>query len=71
MQKSPQPNPTLIDFPEAARRLDISTRHLRRLVDAGRTPRPIRLGGSVRFNAAALGQWVEAGCPDLRKGGRS
>lgn len=62
---------TLIDFPEAARRLDISTRHLRRLVDAGRTPRPIRLGGSVRFSAAALSDWISAGCPDLRKGGRS
>jgi excisionase family DNA binding protein len=60
-------NPTLIDFPEAARMLAISTRHLRRLVDAGRTPRPIRLGGSVRFNAAALAKWIEAGCPDLRR----
>jgi excisionase family DNA binding protein len=61
------PPPTLIDFPEAAQMLAISTRHLRRLVDAGRTPRPIRLGGSVRFNAAALTQWIEAGCPDMRR----
>ena len=39
---------------EVARRLDISERHLWALLSSGRLPRPIRLGRSVRWNAAEL-----------------
>jgi excisionase family DNA binding protein len=58
---------TIDDF---ARRLKCSTRHLRRLVDAGRAPAPIRLGALLRFNSSIAEKWIADGCPDLRRGGK-
>ena len=49
---------------EVARRLDISERHLWALLSSGRLPRPIRLGRSVRWNAAELREWMQAVAPE-------
>jgi excisionase family DNA binding protein len=54
--------PALLDFPEAAAMLAISTRHLRRLADSGRGPRPVRLGKAVRFRLADIEEFVANGC---------
>ena len=35
----------------------------RRLADGGRMPRPVRLGGLVRWRRAELQAWIDAGCP--------
>ncbi len=43
-----------------------STRHLYRMVDAGRMPRPIKLGGLVRWRRDELLDWIAAGCPSVR-----
>lgn len=42
----------LLSYAGLARLLDVSERHLRRLVESGRLPEPIRLGGSIRFKVA-------------------
>ncbi len=42
-----------------------STRHVYRLSDAGRMPRPIKLGSLIRWRRAELLQWLEDGCPDV------
>jgi prophage regulatory protein len=46
--------------------LNVSLRQVWRLNSAGKLPRPIRLGGSVRWNRAEIQQWFEAGCPDRK-----
>jgi excisionase family DNA binding protein len=54
---------------EVARLLKCSSRHVRRLSDAGQMPRPIRLGGLVRWRAVTgdpatgIRDWLDAGCP--------
>jgi predicted DNA-binding transcriptional regulator AlpA len=35
-----------------------------RLVSAGKTPRPLRLGKVLVWRVNELAAWVEAGCPD-------
>jgi len=51
---------------ELAEMLDVSLRQVWRLNSADKLPKPIRLGGSVRWNRAEVTAWFEAGCPDRR-----
>jgi len=45
--------------------LGVSLRQVWRLNSTGKLPRPVRIGGSVRWNRAEVIQWFsEAGCPD-------
>jgi excisionase family DNA binding protein len=61
------PTPVLIDVFGVADMLGVSDRHVRRLVDAGKCPPPIRLGGCVRWSRATVGAWIADGCPNCRK----
>ena len=47
-----------------------SIRHVYRLSDAGRMPRPVKLGALVRWRRAELEAWITAGCPSQQPGGR-
>ena len=50
-----------------------SQRHVYRLADSGRMPRPVKLGALVRWRRNELVEWVAAGCPivrDVRGGAR-
>ena len=53
----------LLDIEGVALKLACSSRHVRRLVDSGAVPKPIRLMGSVRWPVATITNWVQAGCP--------
>jgi predicted DNA-binding transcriptional regulator AlpA len=53
----------LIDAEDLARLLSVSLRHVRRMDSADELPRPLRLGGSVRWRAEEIRRWVESGCP--------
>ncbi len=69
----PQPavNAELLDVRAVASMLGgCSTRHIYRLSDAGRMPRPIRLGSLVRWRRAELEVWIGAGCPSQQPAGR-
>ena len=57
-------------MPEVARALGLSTRTVRRLWQTGKLPAPIRLGGSLRWDMAALREWLAKGAPAMpnRKG---
>ncbi len=44
-----------------------SPRHVYRLADADRMPRPLRLGSLVRWDLDAIDQWIRAGCPSARR----
>jgi prophage regulatory protein len=46
--------------------LGLSLRQVWRLNSVGKLPRPIRLGGSVRWRREEIIEWFNAGCPDRR-----
>jgi excisionase family DNA binding protein len=47
--------------------LSVSPRHVRRLVDAGKCPQPVRLGRSCRWPRPVVERWIADGCPNCRK----
>lgn len=67
-QKQEQVNqtqqPLAIPAKDLARLLGVSLRQIWRLNSAGKLPKPIRLGGSVRWLRKEIEAFVEAGCPD-------
>ena len=60
----------LLTTKAAAALLSIGERTLWRYSNAGRAPAPIRVGSAVRYRRRDLFAWIDAGCPDLRGGGR-
>jgi excisionase family DNA binding protein len=67
------PPPAMLDVDGVADLLGVSTRHVRRLVDAGKCPQPVRLGRVVRWPRPAVEAWIADGCPNCRRrqgGGR-
>lgn len=58
----------LIDVKAVARLLGCSPRHVYRLSDLGAMPAPVRLGALVRWQRAAIEEWVVSGCEHVRKG---
>ncbi len=55
--------PLLVDLKTVARLLGRSEQSISRDDEQGRIPRPIRLGGSKRWDLKDLRRWVRAGCP--------
>lgn len=58
----------LLDVRAVAALLGCSPRTVYRLADSGRMPANVKLGALVRWNRAALEEWVSAGCPSARRG---
>ena len=58
----------LVDAAQLATYLGISARSLRRLVAAGGCPKPVRLGGAIRWNLRVIEQWIRNGCPTCSRG---
>ena len=46
--------------------LSLSKRQIHRLNSAGRIPKPLRIGGSVRWAESTIRQWLSVGAPDRR-----
>ena len=57
---------TLLSVEDVASTLQVSVSHVYRLADGGRLPRPIKLGGLVRWNRTELEAWISSGCKSLR-----
>ncbi|MEX0701307.1 MAG: helix-turn-helix domain-containing protein [Planctomycetales bacterium] len=55
----------LITAKQFARMLSATTRTLRRWLDAGKLPRPVRIGRSLRWRLDEVREWIEAECPGL------
>ena len=60
--------PAMLDVRAVALLLACSPRHVYRLADAGRMPRPIRLGALVRWRRCDLDEWIRLGCPSKLQG---
>jgi excisionase family DNA binding protein len=52
----------LLDVEQVAELLNCSVRHVYRLVDSGKMPRPVRLGTLCRWPHEAIEKWIAAGC---------
>ncbi len=63
---APAESPALLDVKAVAARLDVSTRTVYRLADAGQMPKPRRLGVLVRWSVAELDEWIAGGCKPVR-----
>ena len=73
MSATVSPSPAalqLLDVGAVAEMLGCSTRHVYRLSDAGRMPAPVKLGSLVRWSAAAIREWIDQGCPSVRRASR-
>jgi predicted DNA-binding transcriptional regulator AlpA len=58
--------PRMGDVQAVAKICDCSTRHVYRLSDAWKMPRPIKLGALSRWNLTEVEDWISAGCPAVR-----
>ena len=58
----------LLDVNQVASLLSCSARHVYRLADAGKLPRPHKLGALVRWSRQAVLDWIDDGCPSCRRG---
>jgi excisionase family DNA binding protein len=66
-ERFPKPEATaLLDVRAVARLLNCSPRHVYRLVDAGRMPRPVKLGSLCRWCRDELDEWIAGGCKAVR-----
>lgn len=67
--------PALLTVRQVAETLGCSPRHVYRLADAGRMPRPVRLGSLIRWRrqtgdpTTGIEDWIDAGCPAVRQHG--
>ncbi len=56
----------LLSAEQVAELLQCSERHVYRLSDSNRLPRPVRLGALVRWPRRAILEWIDSGCPAQR-----
>lgn len=66
MQETRTQTPELLNVKAVAALLDCSQRTVWRMADAGRMPRPLKLGAMVRWKKTDLHSWLAEGCPMVR-----
>ncbi len=54
----------LVAASELATLLGMSLRTVRRLDCSGKLPRPVKIGGAVRWRVEEIAAWLAADCPD-------
>ncbi len=59
--------PVMLNVNDLAALLRVSVRTVWRLRSAGRLPKPVEIGGSIRWNEDTVRDWIAAGCPDKSK----
>jgi excisionase family DNA binding protein len=59
--------PAMLTVHDVARMLNCSARTVYRLTDAGKMPRPVKLGALVRWPREVVEQWIAAKCPKAGK----
>lgn len=57
----------LLTAAEAAEVAGVAKRSWWRYVSSGKAPAPVRLGGAVRWRRSELAEWIQSGCPRVRK----
>jgi predicted DNA-binding transcriptional regulator AlpA len=57
----------LVDANELAVLFGVAVRTIRRLDSAGKLPKPVKIGGAVRWRLDEITAWLAAECPDRQK----
>lgn len=57
--------PALLTVKQLAELLQLSTRSIWRLRSTARLPKPVEIGGSVRWKSDEVRRWIDAGCPAI------
>lgn len=57
----------LLTTAEAAALLNVGERTLWRWSRSGQAPRPVKIGGVVRYRRGEYMAWIADGCPDCRQ----
>jgi predicted DNA-binding transcriptional regulator AlpA len=66
-KRKPEAARQLIDIRRVAAHFDITVGTVRRLVNAGEFPKPVRLGRRMlRWDVTTLNQWIAGGCQPLK-----
>jgi len=52
---------------DVAQMLGVTTRTVGRYVIDGKIPKPLRIGGAIRWQQATIEQWIKKGCPRSKK----
>jgi predicted DNA-binding transcriptional regulator AlpA len=60
MKKTEDRPPLLLSLREVADALGIGVRSLHRHIKAKRFPKPIRIGGTLRFSRKSIAQWISS-----------
>lgn len=60
-------SPVLINISQVSQMLNCSKRHIYRMVDSGKMPRPVRLGSLVLWIRTKVEEWVENGCKPIER----
>jgi predicted DNA-binding transcriptional regulator AlpA len=68
--RTPRESSVLIDVQGVAALLNCSVRHVYRLCDLHRMPRPVKLGALARWSKTVIANWIDQGCPSCRNGGQ-
>ena len=53
----------LLSVNEVAAILELNQQTVRNMANDGRMPKPIKVGGSVRWKKDTIFEWIESGCP--------
>ena len=61
-----EPPPLAVGARQLGKMLGLSLRTVRKLDASRKLPRPIRIGGAVRWSVCEIERWIEAGAPDRR-----
>jgi excisionase family DNA binding protein len=69
-QSQPAATQALLEVAQVAELLNCSQRQVYRLSDAGKMPRPVRLGRLIRWDRDSLMRWIAEGCPPVRRLGK-
>jgi predicted DNA-binding transcriptional regulator AlpA len=56
----------LLDVQAVAAMLGCSSRHVYRLADGGKMPRPVKIGALCRWPLASIQSWIDQSCPSVR-----
>lgn len=56
----------LLTAKDAAKLCRLSKRNWFRLSSAGRIPKPVKIGGSVRWRVSDIESWLSLNCPDRK-----
>jgi predicted DNA-binding transcriptional regulator AlpA len=56
----------MMSVDDVATEIGCCPRSVRRWADAGRMPRPIKLGSLVRWPRSVIETWIADGCPNVR-----